>query len=251
MKVSGVLSAFTGSTVGGGHGKVRGSRGSNLGTSAATAMVAAMMLLSISCVSAGTVGTSGPNRATDKEIKILTPPDDAKTVAIAVVTGAENRFADLSTPELWKVVTMPIGEFVVFSETPDLKHLSKNIYGAVIPGGISCATFSNSDCSNQRRDGVGAHCEFNIDGPNSVMRWGINSKPDCMLCLRNSDVLRDGKYQRFDLELCDVHEDMAQERLRRLRGDKKSEGGSGSGSGSETTPLSTQQPQGKRVRRQW
>jgi len=48
------------------------------------------------------------------------------------------------------------------------------------------------------------------------MRWGIPTKPQCILCLKTDgatmEAMKKGKYDRFGVELCEPHEDMVKER---------------------------------------
>ena len=57
------------------------------------------------------------------------------------------------------------------------------------------------------------------------MRWGIPTRPQCILCLKNEEVLRTARYDAFGLELCEPHEDMVKAR------EKEKEQGEGSGGG--------------------
>ncbi|KAF8470746.1 hypothetical protein BDZ91DRAFT_791710 [Kalaharituber pfeilii] len=54
-----------------------------------------------------------------------------------------------------------------------------------------------------------------LDGGGEMMRWGVPTRPKCMLCLRSDGVV-EGKrvYDRFEVEMCEPHEDMVKKRVR-------------------------------------
>ena len=119
-------------------------------------------------------------------------------------------------PPQWHILTVWFPAST--AETANLKHLAENtILATAIPGGFTCATFTSRNCDNTRSSGKDDfHCAFNLQGAGNIMRWGVRTKPQCILCLRTDDnsirMMNGGKYDRFAVELCEPHEDMVKER---------------------------------------
>ncbi|RPB25129.1 hypothetical protein L211DRAFT_139120 [Terfezia boudieri ATCC MYA-4762] len=205
----------------------------NHGISTKLAVTTATLCSLFNVVSAGTIAFIGPSAGVDHgsitarrptnhpsgpELELSTPSEGATTVEIAVITNPKEKWAQFDRPEVWEKFTVPVGEFVVFSKTPTLARLaSQPILTAAIPGGVTCATFTSPKCDNKRSSGKDDfHCAFNLQGAGNIIRWGIPTKPQCMLCLKTDDAtikaMKRGRYDRFGVELCEPHEDIVKER---------------------------------------
>ncbi|KAF8425293.1 hypothetical protein EV426DRAFT_65488 [Tirmania nivea] len=208
----------------------------NHGISTTLAVTAVIWCGLFNVVPAGTIALTGPlakvdhggigsiparrptNHPSGPELVLSTPAEGATTVEIAVITNPKERWAQFDRPEVWEKITIPVGEFVVFSELPSLARLaSQPILTAAIPGDVTCATFTSPKCDNKRSSGKDDfHCAFNLQGAGNIMHWGIPTKPQCMLCLKTDDAtiktMKGGKYDMFGVELCEPHEDMVKER---------------------------------------
>lgn len=55
------------------------------------------------------------NHPSGPELEVHTPPEGAKTVEIAVITNPKERWTQFDRPGVWEKITLPLGEFVVFS----------------------------------------------------------------------------------------------------------------------------------------
>ena len=112
--------------------------------------------------------------------------------------------------------------FYSAAKTAHLKHLASNvILATAIPGDITCATFTSQNCDNKRSSGKDDfHCASNLQGAGNIMRWGVRTKPQCILCLRTDEnsikVMNNGNYDRFAVELCEPHEDMVKKRKSKM-----------------------------------
>lgn len=206
----------------------------NYGVSTKLTLTAVILCSLFNVIPAGTIASTGPsaegdhgessikvrrptNHPSGPELELSTPAEGATTVEIAVITNPKEKWAQFDRPMVWEKITVPLGEFVVFSKSPALAKLASHpILTAAIPGDVTCATFASSKCDNKRSSGKDDfHCAFNLQGPGNIMRWGIPTKPQCILCLKTDgatmEAMKKGKYDRFGVELCEPHEDMVKE----------------------------------------